>query len=278
MVGAPTRVGRLRPHSRSAGVCRPRSRHRVRAPRSAVHASYACSVSDAAQNHDRVLRDAARSVLGPLGLTQRGRSRTWLDDRIWHVIVVEFQPSSWSRGTYVNVAAMWLWNPKDYFSFDYGPYRVQGFESADEAQWPERCRAAATVAADRVAKLQGDLIDIGAAARHLSSHPDAGWPTFHAAVASGLAGGVGRARALAKKVLREDDGVDWHREMKARVLEYSGLFDDPPEYRARIVAEIQQTRALLNLPDRSAAEIDLSIGSGSTTRRRSVLESLARFT
>jgi hypothetical protein len=93
-----------------------------------------------------------------------------------------------------------------------------------------------------------------------------------------LVGHVGRARALAKKVLREDDGVDWHREMKARVLEYSGLFDDPPEYRARIVAEIQQTRALLNLPDRSAAEIDLSIGSGSTTRRRSVLESLARFT
>jgi hypothetical protein len=171
-----------------------------------------------------------------------------LDDRIWHVIVVEFQPSSWSRGTYVNVAAMWLWNPKDYFSFDYGPYRVQGFGSADEAQWPERCRAAATVAADRVAKLRADLTDIGAAVRHLSSHPDAGWPTFDAAVASGLVGHVGRARALAKKVLREDDGVDWHREMKARVLEYSGLFDDPPEYRARIVAQRRS--------------ITLSIGAG----------------
>jgi hypothetical protein len=44
-------------------------------------------------------------VLTPLGLTQRGRSRLWLDDHGWWLIVVEFQPSAWSRGSHLNVSA-----------------------------------------------------------------------------------------------------------------------------------------------------------------------------
>ena len=40
--------------------------------------------------------------------------------------VVEFQPSGWSRGSYLNVGCMWLWNTRVHISFDLG-YRVDGF-------------------------------------------------------------------------------------------------------------------------------------------------------
>jgi hypothetical protein len=42
--------------------------------------------------HNRLVAQAAKEVLSPLGLTQKGRSRVWLDDHAWWLGVVEFQP------------------------------------------------------------------------------------------------------------------------------------------------------------------------------------------
>src|ERR1700761_427171 len=77
--------------------------------------------------HSRLINVAARTILRPLGCVQKGRSRTWLDDQSWWVGVVEFQPSGWARGSYLNVGACWLWSEKNYLSFDAG-HRVQEFQ------------------------------------------------------------------------------------------------------------------------------------------------------
>ena len=59
-------------------------------------------------------------MLRPVGLVQQGRSRAWLDDRGWWVGVVEFQPSSFSRGSYLNVGVNWLWTPEEDLAYDLG--------------------------------------------------------------------------------------------------------------------------------------------------------------
>jgi hypothetical protein len=76
--------------------------------------------------HSVLLASAAKRILLPAGLFQKGRSRTWLADQVWWMAVVEFQPSDWSQGSYLNVGCMWLWNTKQHISFDVG-YRVNGF-------------------------------------------------------------------------------------------------------------------------------------------------------
>ena len=82
--------------------------------------------------HSKLINKAAREVLKPIGLVRKGQSRLWLDDNGWWLIMVEFQPSSWSKGTYLNVGISWLWYPKDYMSFDIG-YRENSFiEFKDE--------------------------------------------------------------------------------------------------------------------------------------------------
>jgi len=53
--------------------------------------------------HSKIIADAAKRNLAPIGLTRKGRSRVWLDDRGWYVTVVEFQPSGFSKGSYLNV-------------------------------------------------------------------------------------------------------------------------------------------------------------------------------
>jgi hypothetical protein len=70
--------------------------------------------------HSKLLTAAARKFLQPMGLVQKGRSRIWFDDHAWWICVIEFQPSSWSRGSYLNVGCMWLWHAQDYLSFDEG--------------------------------------------------------------------------------------------------------------------------------------------------------------
>ena len=76
--------------------------------------------------HSRLLTEAARRHLRPLGVTQKARSRTWLDDRGWFVANVEFQPSGWSKGSYLNVGAHFLWTWNGFLSFDLGS-RIEGF-------------------------------------------------------------------------------------------------------------------------------------------------------
>jgi len=64
-----------------------------------------------ADPHGRVIADAARLALSPLGLARKGRSRTWLDDQSWWLGVVEFKPASRHPGTYLNVGLRFLWHP-----------------------------------------------------------------------------------------------------------------------------------------------------------------------
>src|SRR5215469_1402855 len=83
--------------------------------------------------HTQLLTLAAKRVLRPFGLIQKGRSHTWLADQGWWLAVIEFQPSGWSRGSYLNVGCMWLWNVKGHLSFDMG-YRVNEFHPFESEQ------------------------------------------------------------------------------------------------------------------------------------------------
>jgi len=74
---------------------------------------------------------SAGQAFGPLGLTRKGRSRIWLDDHGWWLGVVEFQPSAWGPGSYLNVGAMFLWRPTDHLAFEIGN-RVADFSPADD--------------------------------------------------------------------------------------------------------------------------------------------------
>lgn len=64
---------------------------------------------DAIRDHNKIIRQAAREVLEPLGLFQRGQSRMWIDDNGWFLTLVEFSPSSWSKGSYLDTAVHFLW-------------------------------------------------------------------------------------------------------------------------------------------------------------------------
>ncbi len=75
-----------------------------------------------AQN--KIINTAAKKVLSPQGLFRKGASRIWLDDNRYFMIQVEFQPSGYSSGTFLNVGISFLWEfsngLNDTLSFNYG--------------------------------------------------------------------------------------------------------------------------------------------------------------
>jgi hypothetical protein len=209
--------------------------------------------------------------LGPLGLVQKGRSRTWLDDNEWWLAIVEFQPSSFSRGSYLNVGAMWLWRPDDDpFLFYAVGGRVAEFVAFEsEKDFAPKARRLAVRAAQEVEKLRAVFPDVAGAAAYLVTEvdkdPDEKNPeeAFDAAVASGLADDAERARslfdlhdALSRRYHERDRNEDWYTEELSeqhdRALARSEAFrlrlDDTSEFRREVFGVIDRVREALGLP------------------------------
>jgi hypothetical protein len=208
--------------------------------------------------HSQLLTRAARGILLPMGLTQKGRSRVWLDDHDWWVCVVEFQPSSWSRGSYLNVGCMWLWHVKDFVSFDEGS-RVESFSQfEEEAQFQLEAERLATKAADEVSRYRELFPDIKAVADfYIRKPPVIFWPSFHAAVACAAAGQVKEAERFFKNVTDFDDKRDWVVAAQAEAVALMSIASRPDEFRAVLVERVQRTRALQRLAP--AGSIDFGV-------------------
>lgn len=199
--------------------------------------------------HGDIIASAAKVHLSPIGLVRKGKSRLWLKDHRWWVAVVEFQPSAWSKGTYLNVAASWLWQDKDHFSFDEFK-RVGGFaEFTDPESFAGAADTYASRAADEVQSLQLRFPTLQAVANHLRATADGNpWLHYHAMMASLADGQLQAAQTQLQALLRFDHDVPWCHELKAKAAAMAAAATDRPTGRAIVSREVALARAKLRLP------------------------------
>jgi hypothetical protein len=217
--------------------------------------------------HSRLITAAAREVLRPLGLVQQGRSRLWYADHDWYLINVEFQPSSFTRGSFVNVGVQWLWNVADQRVFHFG-HRLwwkdgDFYEYESDEQFAPLARKLAIRAADRVAYYRELFPTVAAAAEALND--DARWVGLEhrshnpeprdQGIAAGLAGDAETARRRFRERIAAYEGDlaadeifgDWEHREAARVRRLDELLDDPERFRAEIDGDVRRTREVLRL-------------------------------
>ena len=195
------------------------------------------------------LERAARSILQPLGLRQIGRSRLWVADQRFWAIVIEFQPSGFSKGSYLNVGAMWLWHSKNHWSFDCGS-RIEGFTSFRNAsQFAPVAEKLATRAAEEVSVLRSKFVSLSEVARRIAPDDRArGWPVYHAAVAAGLAGDVPASNQLFRRLIEEPTTSEWQVKLRSDSAALANLLHNAERFRGALLAIVQESRALHGLP------------------------------
>ena len=199
-------------------------------------------------DHNRLLKNAARSVLKPLGCVQKGTSRTWLDPHPLWVGVVEFQPSGWAKGSYLNVGACWLWYEKDYLSFDDG-YRVEQFTPFEsEEQFADAMMVLAARAGDEVSTLRTRFASLADVAAHLKAKDFSSiWDNYHAAVAAVLTGDLAHAVQRFAAIGADDHPVAWAVELRRRAADLERLSGDPACFLEAVSGIVERTRIRLKL-------------------------------
>ena len=76
------------------------------------------------EQHNKIINSAAKKILSPHGIFRKGSSRIWLDDNDYFLTVIEFQPSGYDKGSYLNVGLTFLWEAteglNDALVFEFG--------------------------------------------------------------------------------------------------------------------------------------------------------------
>ena len=198
--------------------------------------------------HGKLIAAAAKAALLPLGCVRKGQSRAWFSDERYWYIFIEFQPSSWSKGTYFNVFPVWLflqpWPGEPIHRV--GDYIY--FESIEQFR-PLVEEGARLVAAEVIALRNrfATLLDI-----HRFFADKLSWSgnVYRAAITAGLVGDFALARQLFARVKALDPDRRrihlWKIQEECAALD--ALIDDPVAYRCAVLDQIAVRRADRGLP------------------------------
>jgi len=199
--------------------------------------------------HGKLIAAAAEAALAPLGLCRIGKSRCWISDERHWLITVEFQPSAWSKGSYLNVRPTWLW--LRYGANDHHP-RPTGFISFENTtQFRPLIENMAAIAAQTVLSMRARFQRIEDVYRFFAERiSQEGFPVYRAAVTAGLVGDISTARQLFKRMAALDPAgyASSIKLLKSECAALAPLLDDPARYRSAILGTITERRENWHLP------------------------------
>lgn len=200
-------------------------------------------------DHNKLLKKTAKERLKPYGIIQQGQSRTFLYDKGWFTIVIEFQPSSWSKGTYLNIGVDFNFYPRDYFAFGYG-YREKGFEEfKSEDQYNKSVNELCDLIIKRVQELDQKFIDIWTALKTADREKENDtWRIYEVAVLNILTSNFDKARKQLIQVSKAKCEYDWEIERKKVTDELIDWLQERPTDLEKIENLINKTRQLKKLP------------------------------
>jgi hypothetical protein len=201
------------------------------------------------------LAAAARTALAPLGFWRKGKSRVWLADRGFWLAVVEFQPSGFGKGSYLNVAAHWLWSAMpDILSFDYAIERQKPWiEYTDDLGFAPLADQLALRAAEESRQLAGRIADlktfadllVANEAESASQGRGGGWSAFNAAIVAGISGNMAVAGTLFAAAY--DSIGTWRPDLQVLLAPYAEALRDKSTFNKFIAQRVDEHRARYSL-------------------------------
>jgi hypothetical protein len=204
-------------------------------------------------DHSIEIAAAAKSALAPLGCVRKGRSRTWIDDHGWWVGVIEFQPSGWSKGSYLNVAASYLWKPaptESSLSFDALVGQRPWRDATEGESFAHKATELASIARESLAELRRHHRSITSTADWLRSqeNKEAVWRDYHLGIAFGLSQQVEIAKHHFRLGIDHSSKIEWVAMPGRECRKYESIVENREAFLATVLERIQATRIALKLP------------------------------
>jgi hypothetical protein len=198
-----------------------------------------------------VITAEARHVLKPLGLVRRGNSRVWIDDHGWWTIQVEFQPSAWSKGSYLNVGINWLLYEGNVGTFNIGNrVNVPFIEATGNDNFKQDAHTLALRAKAEVQNLRSRFSTLEAAASYYrDSDRQSAWDDYYYGVLLALGGDMASAKVAFESVPTHRLEFGWEKALAQRASELYKLASDQTAFIETIRGIVLRTRSIGNLPD-----------------------------
>jgi hypothetical protein len=200
--------------------------------------------------HGKIIAATAKAALAPIGCIRKGQSRVWYSDQRYWLIAVEFQPSGWAKGSYLNIFVAWLWAETRGYDIYYRPVFFVPFQNAGQFT-PEVVHMAETAAREVIVQRERFSSFEKIYEYLLSRSHRTPWPKYNAAIAAGLANDSKTGRRLFDEIAAwATRGYEWEEELKVHSAALGELLDSPLLFRAAVVQQIQNRRKLMKLaPD-----------------------------
>jgi hypothetical protein len=202
-------------------------------------------------DHNVVITAEARQVLKPLGLVRQGKSRVWIDDHGWWTIQVEFQPSAYSKGSYLNVGINWLLYEGTAGTFHIGSrVDVPFIDATENESFKQEAHTLAIRAKAEVEKLRAQFSNLEAAtAYYRDSGCQTGWQDYYHGVLLALGGDVAGAKAAFESVCNRRAEIGWVKALAQRASELQKLASDHTAFVETIRGIVLRTRSIGHLPE-----------------------------
>lgn len=202
--------------------------------------------------HTNIIHKVARTIFKPYGIKRKGQSRTYLDDNEWFTTVIEFQPHSYGRGTFLNIGVNFHWYSQTHFSFDLG-YRVAPFINFTHpekfsAEIEQLCK----LTTDKVMAYREELSSRHKALETILAHQfpsESLWGNYHKGTIAGLTGDMNLMNHHYNQLLKSEENIDWIHKLKSHTVHLQQLSKNRGEFENYLSDLINQTRTLKRLND-----------------------------
>jgi hypothetical protein len=210
-------------------------------------------------DHNKLIAKVAKQVLLPAGLKRKGQSRLYYDDNGWWCTIVEFQPSGFSKGSYLNVGISWLLKEEGGWSFNVGS-REQGFSSAEnESEFTNAAFEMAMRAKEIVENNRERFSTISKANEYYQSIKREGWDFYYAAIIGGLNRQFDFAKENFNALFAYPETYDWQKKRNAQSRELMNLLTRPKEFIEAVTGIVLRTRGLLRLENKEPTQLGLPL-------------------
>lgn len=228
-------------------------------------------------DHNTIIKKIAKERLKPNDIFQKGQSRTFLCDKGWYTIVIEFQPFTRAKGTFLNIGVDFNFYPRDYFAFSYHTGQTKFKEFLNEEQFIQVVNGLCELIINRVQELNLKFKDIETALKTYekgTKAEDRSWRLYDLAVLNALSLNFELAQKQFRQLAAEKCTVDFEIERQKLILEILNWIQDRPAFINNFEGLIQETRKLKKLPDMSLDNFTAPVNMPDSTSHKTWLTRL----